>query len=87
MPVDATFLPRVGHAIGGQPVITMYAGDVDDSGEIDAADIDVVIAEFGRVDGDPNFHRWVDVDGTGEIDAADIDLVIANFGLVADPEP
>lgn len=87
MPIDTSFMPRTGPLINGQPTIMMYPGDVDNSGEIDAADIDVVIANFGSVDGDPNWHPWVDVDGTLEIDAADIDVVIANFGLVDDPEP
>lgn len=56
----------------------MIAGDVDNSNEIDAADIDLVIANFG--DTNINF----DVDGSGEIDAADIDIVISNFGSVGD---
>ncbi len=51
-------------------------GDVDGSGEVDAADIDEVIADFGQT------SAWVlsDVDGSGEVDAADIDIAIANFG-------
>ncbi len=51
-------------------------GDVDGSGEVDAADIDEVIADFGQT------SAWIlsDVDGSGEVDAADIDIVIANFG-------
>ena len=52
-------------------------GDVDESGEVDAADIDAVIAAFGNTNPPPTL---VDVDGSGEVDAADIDLVIANFG-------
>ncbi len=55
-------------------------GDVDESGEVDAADIDAVIAAFGAspIPNDPNYNS--DVDGSSEVDAADIDLVIANFG-------
>ncbi len=52
----------------------MVVGDVDGSGEIDAADIDVVIANFGVLGGP------ADVDVSGEVDAADIDIVISNFG-------
>lgn len=51
-------------------------GDVDDSGEVDAADIDAVIAAFGSTTIGIN----EDADGSGEVDAADIDTVIANFG-------
>jgi hypothetical protein len=86
-PVDTGYLPFDGPLVNGSPTILMYAGDVDDSGEIDAADIDIVIANFGLVNGDDLWDPAVDVDGTGEIDAADIDVVISNFGLVGDPEP
>ncbi len=55
--------------------VSMQNGDVDGSGEVDAADIDEVIANFGSGD-DINS----DVDVSGEVDAADIDIVIANFG-------
>ncbi|MCC6686649.1 MAG: putative Ig domain-containing protein [Fimbriimonadaceae bacterium] len=56
----------------------LICGDADNSGEIDAADIDVVISNFG------NFTDPGDIDGSGEVDATDIDLVIANFGSVGD---
>ncbi len=55
--------------------VSMQNGDVDNSGEVDAADIDEVIANFGS-GADINS----DVDVSGEVDAADIDIVIANFG-------
>lgn len=56
----------------------LIPGDVDNSGEIDAVDIDLVIANFGA------FANPGDIDGSGEVDAVDIDLVIANFGAVGD---
>ena len=59
--------------------VTMQNGDVDGSGEVDAVDIDQVIAEFGLTS-DINS----DVDASGEVDAVDIDIVIANFGGVDD---
>ncbi|MBL8060664.1 MAG: hypothetical protein JNK63_08135 [Chthonomonas sp.] len=61
----------------GDAVIEVYlplTGDVDNSGEVDAADIDYVISQFGSAD------PAADCDGSGEVDAADIDIVIANFG-------
>ncbi len=64
--------------------VTLQNGDVDGSGEVDAADIDAVIALFGTVSGDPNYDLDADVDGSSEVDAADIDIVIANFGGVDD---
>lgn len=57
-------------------------GDTDGTGEVDAADIDAVIAAFGQTSSSPGFQFARDVDGSGEVDAADIDIVIANFGKV-----
>ena len=59
--------------------VTMQNGDVNETGEVDAADIDQVIADFGQL-ADINS----DVDVNGEVDAADIDIVIANFGGLDD---
>ncbi|MBL8060870.1 MAG: S8 family serine peptidase [Chthonomonas sp.] len=66
------------------PLIEMYPGDVNGSGEIDAADIDGVIEQFGTVSGGPGWLGTGDADGSSEVDAGDIDLVIANFGLAAE---
>ncbi len=66
--------------------LSLTNGDVDRSGEVDAADIDSVIASFGLAYGDPSYvaGRDNDVDRSGEVDAADIDIVIANFGATDD---
>ncbi len=53
---------------------TLFNGDADASGEVDAADIDLVIADFG------GNGIMTDLDGSTEVDAADIDIAIANFG-------
>ena len=57
--------------------IDLQNGDVDMSGEVDAADIDEVILQFGQLS-----TVQPDVDASGEVDAADIDIVIANFGAL-----
>jgi len=62
----------------------LFNGDVDKSGEVDAADIDEVIAAFGLSFPGPG-NADADVDVSGEVDAADIDIAIANFGSVDDP--
>jgi len=74
---------RVNVTLTGSPLslgtVSMQNGDVDGSGEVDAADIDAVIADFGtQYPGGPTPEA--DVDVSGEVDAADIDIVIANFG-------
>lgn len=66
---------------------SLVNGDADGSEEIDAADIDLVIADFGHsvgsgVWGDKN--GFIDLDRSGEVDAVDIDICIANFGSVGD---
>ncbi|MBL8060700.1 MAG: DUF642 domain-containing protein [Chthonomonas sp.] len=57
--------------------IACVNGDVDYSGEVDAADIDAVIADFGST-----AVNDTDCDVSGEVDSDDIDIVVANFGLV-----
>ncbi|MBL8059099.1 MAG: hypothetical protein JNK63_00110 [Chthonomonas sp.] len=59
---------------------SLQNGDTNSSGEVDAADIDDVIAAFGSTD--PGIPQ--DLNGSAEVDAADIDIVIANFGAVDD---
>lgn len=65
--------------LDGNPVdlgsIVLLNGDVDGSGEVDAADIDATIMDFGAA------AVNADIDLSGEVDAADIDIVISNFGL------
>ncbi len=61
-------------------IISLQNGDVDNSGEVDAADIDQVIAAFGSTFTTETPASVADVDVSGEVDAADIDIVIANFG-------
>lgn len=59
--------------------VSLYNGDVDDSGEVDAADIDKVIACFGAMWPGP-LCQDADCDASGEVDASDIDIAIATFG-------
>ncbi|MCC6686088.1 MAG: hypothetical protein IT205_03745 [Fimbriimonadaceae bacterium] len=63
------------------PVI-LQNGDVDASNEVDAADIDEVIAHFGENTGGGPYFRPADLDGSTEVDATDIDIAIAHFGDV-----
>ncbi|MBL8061152.1 MAG: hypothetical protein JNK63_10615 [Chthonomonas sp.] len=60
--------------------ITMQNGDVDNNGEVDAADIDEVIFNFGATWPGGDGNSDADVDVSGEVDAADLDIIIANFG-------
>ncbi len=62
-------------------LISLPNGDPDGSGEVDAADIDLIIANFGLGTTEAILG---DLDGSGEVDAADIDIAIANFGETSD---
>lgn len=78
----SSLIKSVNVNLGPTPIVanvSLVNGDVDNSGEVDAVDIDLVIADFGSLDG-----ANADVDGSFEVDAVDIDLVIANFGNVDD---
>ena len=65
-------------------LVTMQNGDVDDSGEVDAADVDEAIANFGETWPGGYGNIDADVDVSGEVDAADLDIIIANFGGIND---
>ncbi|MBL8059173.1 MAG: hypothetical protein JNK63_00485 [Chthonomonas sp.] len=67
----------------GFGTVHLLNGDADHSGEVDAADIDNVISNFGNSYPGPG-NVDADVNGTGEVDADDIDIVIACFGNTDD---
>ncbi len=62
--------------------VSVTNGDVDNSGEVDAGDIDLVISQFGQSYPGGLGNGFTDVDCSGEVDAGDIDIVIVNFGAV-----
>ncbi|MCC7101661.1 MAG: hypothetical protein IT206_01130 [Fimbriimonadaceae bacterium] len=66
----------------GNLSILLPNGDPDQSQEVDAVDIDLVIAHFGEPTTDATQG---DLDGSGEVDATDIDITIANFGILGQP--
>lgn len=54
-------------------------GDVDDSGEIDLTDIDLVISAYLTTPSDPGYVLNADVDNSGEVDLTDVDIVISHY--------
>ena len=76
IPVDMYRLPNVNAGAAILELKLPLPSDVNRSDEVDAADIDSVISQFGSIT--PGIAE--DVDGSGEVDAADIDMVIGNFG-------
>lgn len=66
-------------------VITLRNGDVDQNGEVDLTDIDLIIGDYltegGTIEGE-----ITDLDANGEVDLTDIDIAIGNY-LEADELP
>lgn len=66
-------------------VISLINGDVDQNGEVDLTDIDLVIADYLTAGGTTE-GTITDLDANGEVDLTDIDVAIANY-LQADELP
>lgn len=70
--------------------VELLEGDIDGSGEVDAADIDLITACFGLTPSDDEWNddslgilgQLADLDGSEEVDAADMDVALATFGEV-----
>lgn len=56
-------------------------GDVNRDGIINLADLEIIIAAFGSVPGDPEWCPLCDLNGDGKIDVSDGLLAENNFGI------
>jgi hypothetical protein len=56
------------------------AGDIDGDGDVDLADLALLLASFGLCSGDAGFNAGADFDSTGCIELSDLTLLLANFG-------
>jgi len=66
---------------------TIYTGDCNGDGVVDAADVDYAISVLGATPSDPTWStagRYADLDNSEEVDAVDQDLVTANIGRTHD---
>jgi hypothetical protein len=73
---DAEFAPAYAWAqanLGAAPC----TGDLDGSGEVDAADLGLLLLYYGPCGGDCG---GADLDGSGEVDSADLGLLLLSFG-------
>ncbi len=57
-------------------------GDVDANDRIDQADLDRVVAAYGKVVGDAGFDAAADLDRDGEVTVLDISATVRGLGLV-----
>ncbi len=58
--------------------------DLDGSGDIGSADLNVVLGNFGCVQGDDPVACVGDVDGDGDTDSGDLNLLLAVFGAACE---
>ena len=56
---------------------------MDIDGDVDLADLAMLLAAFGSSIGDPAYFPPADLDGSGGIDLADLATLLANYGSVA----
>ncbi|MFG0251512.1 MAG: hypothetical protein ACF8NJ_01400 [Phycisphaerales bacterium JB038] len=54
-------------------------GDVDGDGDVDQADLGLLLAAYGSCDGDPNWNPDADFDGDGCIGQPDLGVLLANY--------
>ncbi len=53
-------------------------GDLDGDGDVDLADLSLMLAHYGTTSGAAYVHG--DLDGDGDVDLADLSLMLANYG-------
>jgi len=61
--------------------VSSVPGDIDGDGDVDQADLGILLAAFGTCAGDPGFNPAADIDGDGCVGQADLGSLLANFGM------
>lgn len=56
------------------------AGDVDLDGDVDLADLGILLSAYGSSDGDPNWNPAADLNGDGTISLGDLNILLGNYG-------
>lgn len=64
----------------GEVVAAGVEGDVDGDGDVDQADLNLMLAAFGACAGDPGYNAAADFDDSGCVDQSDLNVLLASFG-------
>ncbi len=56
------------------------AGDIDGDGDVDLADLALLLAAYNTCAGDPNFNPAADLDGDECVNLSDLAILLANYG-------
>lgn len=65
------------HGIKTGPVV----GDLDGDGQVNHADLAILLAAWNSVPGDPNWNPNADINGDGEVNLADLAFLLSNYGF------
>ena len=60
--------------------LVAVSGDTDTDGDVDLADLQVLLAGYGTSTGQPNYNDIADTDSDGDIDLADLVGLLACYG-------
>ncbi len=55
-------------------------GDVDDDGDVDQADLGVLLSTYNRPSDDPDYDPRADFDCDGDVDQSDLGILLGNYG-------
>lgn len=65
---------------GKVTIVSRYPYDIDDDGDVDIVDIQLVAARWNTKKGDAKYDPFCDIDGDRDIDVVDIQRVAAHWG-------
>ena len=81
--VDTTeFSAEIPVTVRSSNVTVAYCGDLNGDGAVTVSDIGIMIANFGRAEGGPDWNPDADLNGDGVITVSDIGLVVVQFGTL-----